>query len=32
VAPKVGKVAIFAGNLRVYGDEMREIGFRSYLR
>lgn len=31
-APGPGKVAIFVGSHRFHGHEMREIGFRSYLR
>ncbi|MCV0395102.1 MAG: LacI family DNA-binding transcriptional regulator [Rhizobiaceae bacterium] len=31
-APVKGKVAIFVGSHRFHGHEMREIGFRSYLR
>lgn len=31
-APKPGKVAVFVGSYRFHGHEMREIGFRSYLR
>ncbi|UJW85832.1 LacI family DNA-binding transcriptional regulator [Devosia sp. SL43] len=31
-APGPGKVAVFVGSHRFHGHEMREIGFRSYLR
>jgi LacI family transcriptional regulator len=31
-AAKPGKVAVFVGSHRFHGHEMREIGFRSYLR
>ncbi|GLQ56307.1 LacI family DNA-binding transcriptional regulator [Devosia nitrariae] len=31
-APTAGKVAVFVGSHRFHGHEMREIGFRSYLR
>jgi LacI family transcriptional regulator len=31
-ARKPGKVAIFVGNSRFHGHEMREIGFRAYFR
>jgi LacI family transcriptional regulator len=31
-APATGKVAVFVGSHRFHGHEMREIGFRSYLR
>jgi LacI family transcriptional regulator len=31
-AKKPGKVAIFVGNSRFHGHEMREIGFRAYFR
>lgn len=31
-APAPGRVAVFVGSHRFHGHEMREIGFRSYLR